>query len=84
MRDGIGGPGREPRGIRLAAERVGVDPARVVVGGADARPAVPRLLDDKRLARQSLGHLLGTVVGLGPNRGELVDGRHRARIARRS
>jgi hypothetical protein len=55
----------EPTGIDLPAESLLWQPPQIVVGGADAGPAVAGLEDDQRLARQSLAHLLGAVVGGG-------------------
>src|SRR5262245_46555340 len=40
----------EPVGVAIAAERVGVQPARIVVGGAHPRPAGAALLERERLA----------------------------------
>ena len=65
----------EPACIGIAAERAGRQPARVVVGGADADPAVAGLEDDERLARQRLRHLLRAVVRLGPKRRRVANER---------
>src|SRR5439155_20759995 len=66
VRDGIGSARLEPLRIASVRERIGAQPARIAVGGPDARPAVARLLELERLARKRLADLLGVVALLGP------------------
>src|SRR5438132_6942724 len=68
----------QPVRVGVAAERVGPQPARVVVRGADPRPTVPLLLDNKRLPGERLRHLARILPRVGP------DGRQRAGVDRRA
>ena len=72
MLDGIGGDGPQPLGIRLSREVLTPRPARIRVGGLHADPVAPLLEHAQGLAGESLGHLLGVLRRLGPERRELA------------
>src|SRR2546423_5222160 len=58
-------------GDRIAvapSQRLLPHPSRIVVGGDDARPAVPALFHPHCVSAQELGHALRAVVGLDANR----------------
>ena len=70
--DGIGCDGPQPLGIRLSRKILAPRPARICVGGLHANPVATLLQHPQGLPGESLGHLLGVLRGLGPERRELA------------